>query len=144
MMPGMADEHLLERKLNGRRIYEGKLLVLDVDEVEMPGGERAIREVIRHPGAAVMLPLLPDGRILMVRQHRYAAGEVLLELPAGKLDAGEDPETCARRELIEETGYQASQAVRLGSFLRLARLQRRDHPRVPAHRSRARPERRRN
>lgn len=116
MMPGMADEHLLERKLNGRRIYEGKLLVLDVDEVEMPGGERAIREVIRHPGAAVMLPLLPDGRILMVRQHRYAAGEVLLELPAGKLDAGEDPETCARRELIEETGYQASQVIRLGSF----------------------------
>jgi len=116
MMPGMADEHLLERKLNGRRIYDGKLLVLDVDEVEMPDGGRAIREVIHHPGAAVMLPLLPDGRILMVRQHRYAAQEILLELPAGKLDTGEEPEACARREVIEETGYQASQVIRLGSF----------------------------
>jgi len=112
----MTDEHLLERKVSGRRVWDGKLLVLDVDEVEMPKGGRAVREVIHHPGASVMLPLLPDGRILLVRQHRYAAGEVLLELPAGKLDPGEDPETCARREVAEETGYTAERAVPLGSF----------------------------
>ncbi len=116
MMSGMADEHLLERRLSGRRAYDGKLLILDVDEVEMPGGGRAVREVIHHPGAAVMLPLLPDGRILMVRQYRYAAGEILLELPAGKLDDKEEPEACARREIVEETGYEASRAIRLGSF----------------------------
>ncbi len=115
-MPGMADEHLRERKIDGKRIYDGKILALEVDEVELPSGRRAVREVVRHNGAAVMLPLTPDGRIVLVRQHRYPTGEVLLELPAGKLDRGEDPEVCARREIEEETGLVAEKVVRLGAF----------------------------
>lgn len=115
MIP-MSDEHLRERKVDGKRVYDGKILALEVDEVELPSGRRAAREVVRHAGAAVMLPLMSDGRIALVRQHRYPTGEVLLELPAGKLDRGEDPEACARREIEEETGLRAERVVGLGAF----------------------------
>jgi len=85
--------------------------------VRLPGGAETVREVVRHKGAAVVLPLHADGRVVMVRQYRYPSDEILLELPAGKLDPGEGPGRCAERELAEETGWQASTIVELGSFL---------------------------
>ncbi len=89
--------------------FQGRLISVRVDEVELPGGRRARREIVVHPGAVAIVPLLPDGRVVMVRQYRHAAGEVLYELPAGTLAAGESPQECARRELAEETGYRAAQ-----------------------------------
>jgi ADP-ribose pyrophosphatase len=89
---------------------------LEVDRVRLPGGGETEREVVRHAGASVMLPLLDDGRAVLVRQFRYPIGRVLLELPAGKLEPGEEPLACAERELVEEIGWQARTWRRLGSF----------------------------
>ncbi len=107
---------LHEERLSGKRVFGGRLLQVDVDEVRLPNGSAAKREVVRHPGAAVVLPVHRDGRVVLVRQYRYPLGGVLLELPAGKLDPGEDPEQTARRELAEETGLGASQWDPLGPF----------------------------
>ncbi|MCX7780240.1 MAG: NUDIX hydrolase [Negativicutes bacterium] len=84
------------------------MISLRLDEVELPNGAVSTREIVVHPGAVAVVPLCEDGRVIMVRQYRHAAGQVLLEIPAGKLDEGEDPVCCAARELEEETGYQAS------------------------------------
>ncbi|MDX2437010.1 MAG: NUDIX hydrolase [Acidobacteriota bacterium] len=108
--------NLREQRIDGKTVYEGRILDLEVDRVELPNGGEALREVIRHRGAVVVLPLLPDGRIVFVRQHRYPTGEVLLELPAGKLDPGESPVVCAVRELEEETGWRAANTTSLGWF----------------------------
>jgi ADP-ribose pyrophosphatase len=96
---------LTERTLSSRVLLRGKLLDVRQDEVELPDGSCATREYIRHPGAAVMIALLEDGQLVLERQWRQPLGRALIELPAGKLDAGEDPLACARRELAEETGY---------------------------------------
>ena len=114
----MSDhDELRERRIGGERIYDGKILTLDRDRVRLPDGSESVREVVRHPGAVVMLPVHQDGSVALVRQHRYPTGEVLLELPAGKLDVpGEPPEECARRELAEETGLAAGRLEPLGSF----------------------------
>ena len=112
----VEDRHLREQKIDGERVYQGKILDLEVDRVRMPSGAEAIREVVRHRGAVVVLPLHEDGRIEFVRQYRYPMGEVLLELPAGKLDPGEEPIACASRELAEETGWQPVEIRELGSF----------------------------
>jgi ADP-ribose pyrophosphatase len=93
--------------LSSKTIYEGKIFGIRRDEVIEPGGLRATREVITHPGSVVVLPVLPDGRILMIRQYRHAARQYLWELVAGRIDAGESPRKAAARELIEETGYRA-------------------------------------
>ena len=98
-------------RIDGKTVYEGRILDLEVDRVGCQTG-RGPREVVRHRGAVVVLPLLPDGRIVLVRQHRYPTGEVLLELPAGKLDPGEPPVVCAVRELEEETGWRAAETTR--------------------------------
>jgi ADP-ribose pyrophosphatase len=103
-----------EKTLSVRRGFSGKLLNLDVVDVELAHGQRSVREIVRHPGGVVILPRLPDGRFVLVRQFRKAVEEVLLEAVAGTLHAGEDPDLCARRELEEETGYKASTLVRLG------------------------------
>lgn len=105
-----------EVKIAGGRVYSGRVLSLEVDRVRLPGGGEAVREVVRHPGAAVVVPVLDDGRVLLVRQFRYAAGETLLELPAGKRDGGEDPAACAARELAEETGLRAADLRYLTGF----------------------------
>jgi ADP-ribose pyrophosphatase len=101
-----------------RRIYTGRVLNLDVDTVRFPNGEQGELEVIRHPGAAAVVPVLsPEGAadptLLLIRQYRYAAGGPIWEVPAGRLEEGEEPESCARRELLEETGVTAGRWQRL-------------------------------
>jgi ADP-ribose pyrophosphatase len=107
---------LREERISGELVYQGKILDLEVDRVRMPNGNEATREVVRHRGAVVVLPLHEDGRIEFVRQYRYPMGEVLLELPAGKLDPGEEPIVCAGRELAEETGFKPVEIHDLGWF----------------------------
>lgn len=102
------DSHLAEKKLESRMMHQGLFFDVYRDKVLLPDNETALREYIRHPGAVVVLPMQDDGRLLLERQFRYSLDRVFLEFPAGKIDAGEDPLVCARRELIEETGYMAS------------------------------------
>jgi ADP-ribose pyrophosphatase len=97
-------------------IYKGPVFGVRRDEVQEPGGVRAIREVITHPGSVVVLPVLPDGRILLIRQYRHATRQYLWELVAGRIDAGESVRKAAARELMEETGYRAQ---RLQPFLEM-------------------------
>jgi len=100
--------------LNRRPIFKGRVVDLSVDRVRMPNGKATELEVIRHPGAAAMVPLTESGDVLLVRQYRYATGGWLLEVPAGKLDPGEAPEICAARELEEEVGMKPAELVPLG------------------------------
>ncbi len=93
--------------LSSTTIYEGRVFGIRRDEVIEPSGVRTIREVISHPGSVVVLPVLPDGRILLIQQYRHAARQYLWELVAGRIDPGETPKVAAARELIEETGYRA-------------------------------------
>jgi ADP-ribose pyrophosphatase len=110
----MSAKDLREKAISSRSVYHGKLLDTWRDEVELPDGSRSVREYIRHPGAAVMVPLKDNGNIILLRQFRYALDRVMVELPAGKLDPGEQPEATARRELAEETGYTCQDLIRLG------------------------------
>ncbi len=108
-------------QLASRRMYTGRVVRLDVDTVRFPDGSTGELEVIRHPGAAAVVPCASDPEsgdptILMIKQYRYAAGGSLWEVPAGTLGPGEDPETCARRELTEEAGVTATELVRLTSI----------------------------
>jgi ADP-ribose pyrophosphatase len=103
----------MERTIRSRLLHEGRHFRFLQDEVELPNGLRTHRDIVRHPGAVAIVPILPDGRIVLVRQYRYAAGKPLLEIPAGTLEEGEDPLECARRELREETGYEASELMAL-------------------------------
>jgi len=105
------------RVVSSKRVFAGKLIKVDREEVILPGGKRAVLETIRHPGAAAVLPFLPGDRIVLIRQFRHAAGGFIYEVPAGKLDPGEPPETCALREVEEETGWRAERLVPLGSIL---------------------------
>jgi len=104
-----------ERRLSGEYIYKGRILNLRRDTVRLPDGREAKREVVEHLGGVGVLPLTDDGRIILVRQHRYPYGENILEIPAGKMDReGEDPLECGVRELREETGCTADSIVSLG------------------------------
>jgi len=98
-------DHLREKPVQSEIVFQGRLLTVRVDTVITPMGREATREVVAHPGAVAMVPLLDDNRVLMVRQWRHAAGGALLEIPAGALAPGEDPAACAARELMEEVGY---------------------------------------
>jgi ADP-ribose pyrophosphatase len=100
--------------LTRKSVYPGRTVKLDLERVALPNGHVVELEIVHHPGASAVVPLLPDGDVLLVRQFRHAIGGWLLEVPAGKLDPGEAPETCATRELSEETGHAASTLVRLG------------------------------
>ena len=104
-----SDDHLVERRIGGRTLVEGGFLELRRDDVALPDGSHATREYIVHPGAVAVIPLLDDGRVVLVRQYRYPIAKAITEFPAGKLDAGESTLECARRELLEETGYRAAE-----------------------------------
>lgn len=108
------DRHLIEEKLASREILKGNFLHAFSDTVRLPDGKEAQREYVLHPGAVMVIPMLDDGRLVMERQFRYPIGQVMIEFPAGKLDADEDVLACARRELLEETGYVAAQWARAG------------------------------
>jgi ADP-ribose pyrophosphatase len=99
-----------------RRIHKGKKFDFEVVSYAGASGKTLRREVVRHPGAVVILPILDDGRLCMIRNWRPALEREILELPAGTLEPGEAPGACARRELIEETGYRAATMARLGRF----------------------------
>lgn len=106
-----------EQTISAETIYRGKLLTVRKDQVRLENGRETIREVVVHPGAVAIVPLLPAGRVILVRQYRYAAGRALLELPAGTLDKpGESPAAAAARELGEETGYTATDYRELAAF----------------------------
>ncbi|HXE56490.1 MAG TPA: NUDIX hydrolase [Gemmatimonadales bacterium] len=106
--------------LSSERIHTGRVINLDIDTVAFPDGSTGRLEMIRHPGAAAVVPFLddplgPDPRVLLLRQFRHAADAYIWEIPAGRLDAGEPPETCARRELLEEAGMEAGRLEHLMS-----------------------------
>ena len=105
---------LTEHTLSTEQVWRGKLLDVRRDTVRLPDGHEGLREYIVHPGAVVIIPVLDDGRLLFERQHRYAIRQTVLELPAGKIDPGEDIALTARRELLEETGYEAASWRHLG------------------------------
>jgi ADP-ribose pyrophosphatase len=108
------DKHLTEALVSADVVWRGRFLDVRRDTVALPSGVHATREYIVHPGAVMVVPLLPDGRLVMERQFRHPMGRVMLEFPAGKIDAGEAPFTCAVRELAEETGYRAAEWARAG------------------------------
>ncbi len=103
----------MEKKVRSRLLHRGRHFSFYQDEVELPEGRRTVRDIVRHPGAVAILPVLPDRRIVLVKQYRYATRKMLLEIPAGTLEPGEQPLECARRELREETGYEAGEMVNL-------------------------------
>lgn len=102
--------------MSERRIQRGARFELITDRITLPDGRTTVVDLLKHPGASAVLPFLDDERVLLIRQYRFATGGELLEIPAGKLDPGETPETCAIRELEEETGWRAGRIERLGSI----------------------------
>ena len=120
MAPGAhsedAPDHLVERPVQGSVQLDGGFLTVCLDTVSLPDGSLTTRQYIRHPGAVAVIPLLDDGRVVMVRQYRYPIARVLIELPAGKLDPGETVMRCAARELVEETGYTAREWAYAGAY----------------------------
>lgn len=110
--------HLIEKKLATEELFRGRLLHAVRDTVRLPDGASAQREYLVHPGAVMIVPLLESAsgetRVVLERQFRYPVGQVMIEFPAGKLDPGEDTQLCAQRELLEETGYSASEWAHAG------------------------------
>lgn len=96
---------LTEKTLQTEHIYKGKIISVQLDQVELPDGSKGEREIVKHPGAVAIVPFTKDGKMVVVRQFRKPLEKEIYEIPAGKLEQGEDPETCALRELEEETGY---------------------------------------
>ncbi len=111
-----ADTSSPDMLVRSETVHRGKLLTVRVDTVRLASGRETGREVVVHPGAIVLVPLLDDGRVVLVRQWRHAVGKMLLELPAGTREPNESPERTAARELTEETGYTAARIIPLGAF----------------------------
>lgn len=106
----------MEKTVEKKRIYTGTLLKLNADRVILSGGRTSFREYVSHPGAAAAIPFLSDDEIILIKQYRYAISDDLLEIPAGIIEKGENPEETIVRELIEETGYKAKTIQSLGWF----------------------------
>jgi ADP-ribose pyrophosphatase len=111
-----GDLDLTEHKVSGEEVYGGVLLHVHRDAVRLPNGKVTTREYIDHPGAVAIVPVVDGGEILLERQFRYPIGRVMIEIPAGKIDPGEDPLRTAQRELLEETGYTAREWRHLGTI----------------------------
>ncbi|KMM38074.1 NUDIX hydrolase [Guptibacillus hwajinpoensis] len=109
-------DHLYEKTLHSETIYEGRIINVRVEDVELPNGKSSKRELIDHPGAVAVIAITPDNKILAVRQYRKALKKAIVEIPAGKLEPGEKPEVTAVRELEEETGYTCESLDKLISF----------------------------
>jgi len=105
------------RELGRRVLHQGSVGTFALHELELPDGQSFTLELLRHPGAAAVVPFVDDESVLLIRQYRFAADGVIWEIPAGKRDPGEAPEVCAARELEEETGYRAGRLVRTGEIL---------------------------
>lgn len=112
-MTDNAADRLREITVDTEQIYEGRIVSLRVDQVELPGGQRSVREIVVHGGGVAAVPLTDAGEVLLVRQWRHPAGEVLLELPAGTLEPDEEPEVALARELAEEIGQRAGEIEHL-------------------------------
>ncbi len=109
--------NLIEKQIASQCIYDGTVVHLCKDTIELPDGRSATREIVRHIGAVCVVPVTDDGQVILERQYRYAVGQVLIEIPAGKLDyPGEDWASAARRELQEETGAVAAELIDLGDY----------------------------
>ena len=106
----------METRIGSETVYKGRIITVRVDDVELPDGRRARREVVEHPGAVGIVAVNSAGNVLLIEQFRYAAGRTLLEIPAGTMEAGESPEETARRELLEETGFRAGELAEIGRF----------------------------
>lgn len=102
--------------ISSEKVYEGSILDVALEQHAMPDGRQANFEIIRHPGGAAVLPVLPDGQVLLIQQFRPAIGAMVYEIPAGRLEPNESPQECAGRELVEEVGYAAAQITSLGGF----------------------------
>lgn len=105
---------LVEKRLSGQTVFDGKIITVKVDKALLPNGAQATREVVEHPGGVCILALQEDGTVPLVRQFRYPLGDVMLELPAGKLEYGEEPRPAAIRELGEEVGLEPGELIDLG------------------------------
>lgn len=106
-----------EKRLSGRTCFRGRVFDVEVDEVELDGGQRAERELVRHPGGVAVLAVDDRNQAVMVRQYRYGAGQEMLEIPAGRVEPGEQPDMTGLRELREETGFRAAECYPLGYIL---------------------------
>lgn len=115
-VPNSIKSMLEETSLNSKKVYDGKLLQVYLDEVKMPDGSLSTRDWIKHPGASAIVPVFEDGTIMLLKQFRYPSRKVFAEVPAGKLDPGEKPEATARRELTEETGLISTNLSSVGYF----------------------------
>ncbi len=118
-MSSTADQNpdkLTEKLVNSEMIYDGRIVHLYADTVQLPNGHTARREVVRHSGAVAIVPIDSKGNVILVRQYRHAAGRILLEIPAGTLNKGEAPDLCAAREMQEETGYKPGYLQRIGGI----------------------------
>lgn len=112
----MDENKFLEKVTDSETIFTGKIITVRVDSVELPNGNHSKREIVEHHGGVGIIAVTPDREVFMVSQYRIAAKSIMLEIPAGKLELGEDPLEAGIRELEEETGYKANKIVPLGSY----------------------------
>lgn len=111
-----ADTLLTEKRLSSKKVYDGVLLHVYSDEVQLPDETTSVREWIKHPGASAVVPVFEDGTVMLLKQFRYPPKQTFIEVPAGKIDPGEDSKTTAERELLEESGIRCEHLVEAGSF----------------------------
>ncbi|WP_257347849.1 NUDIX domain-containing protein [Pseudalkalibacillus decolorationis] len=109
-------KNLEEKTIGSKILYNGKIIDLMLEDVELPDGNKSQREVVKHPGAVAVIAMTPENKMVLVRQYRKPLNRTIVEIPAGKLEKGEAPESCARRELEEETGYRSDRLTHVKSF----------------------------
>jgi len=110
------DEKLVEKKISSNKVFSGKIIKVYFDDIILPNNKKATREKVWHPGAVGIVPINENNEIILIRQYRYPVEEILIEIPAGKLDKNEPPEQCALRELREEVGATGGTLIHLASF----------------------------